>query len=65
VRITDVRDTRQVWDTKFDALFSSGKEFGIKEAVVVCTLDAAMSGSSWKFIAAGERLCSLHMRTNY
>jgi hypothetical protein len=50
-------------DTKFGALFSSGKEFGIKEAVVVYTVDA-MSGSNWKFVPVDERLCSLHVRTN-
>lgn len=50
VRITDVQDANQIWDTKYNALFSSGKECGIKEAVVVFVVDAAMSGNSWKFI---------------
>jgi hypothetical protein len=45
-------------------LFSSGKEFGIKEAVVVFTLDVAMSGSSWKFVRVDERLCLSHVRTD-
>jgi hypothetical protein len=45
-------------------LFSSRKNFAIKEAVVVFTIDASMSGSSWKFIPVDERLYSLHVRTN-
>lgn len=32
--------------------------------MVVFTVDAAVSGSSWKFVSVDERLCSLHVRTN-
>jgi hypothetical protein len=68
VKITDIQDIKQtgkeIWDTNFHTVFSSGKECGIKEARVVFIEDGVVRRNSMIFAPVGEMMCSLCMRTD-